>query len=48
MLLLDLALLAGQESALATLGGKNSLLACGEQARATIIAALSVRSPKPR
>ena len=46
MLLLDLALLAGQESALATLGGKNSLLACGEQARATIIAALSVRSPK--
>jgi transcription-repair coupling factor (superfamily II helicase) len=46
MLLSDLALLAGQESALATLGGKNSLLACGEQARATIIAALSVRSPK--
>ena len=45
MLLHDIALRASQEPALAAIGGRNSVLACSEQARAAIIAALSARSP---
>jgi transcription-repair coupling factor (superfamily II helicase) len=45
MLLHDLAFIASQEPALAAIGGRNSVLACAEQSRAAIIAALSARSP---
>ena len=45
MLLHDLAFTASQEPALAAIGGRNSVLACAEQSRAAIIAALSARSP---
>ena len=46
MLLHDLAFTASQEPALAAIGGRNSVLACAEQSRAAIIAALSARSPE--
>ena len=46
MQLSDLLVVAAHEPALGEIGGKNSVLAVAENARALIISALSARAPK--